>query len=426
MLASHRVRESAGQDVGASTVECGRTAASEYFEERCLPPPGPRPHQRLIHGLCLPLHVAKVLLADPEAKRRYLRVCIIQVLAIVGLGLFFMESGKEVADGVQERSARRTAKVTLEIGEDSAPSPRLAKNDEEEQEVREGVAAAQVAVEALRAGRLREATRHAEEAAKRLEKARQKAPREKRWREYTLTDLEFWAALLAAMHVTQWVIIALSRDYHDAIARDASLLTRLEPEDGPLQPRIRLDVSWLKKKVKRRWRALWLFLLGLPVLWLATMWMPHSDALFTVAMSAWGAWWYVVFTAAKSGRAWEDETAPAPWFLRGWTWLTTHLPGFRWRWPQGYGRFWERHTRSVFSPAATVEQQPWAFMGLALARAVGLVPGLKCFVRPLIPVASAHLLAAHRATASAALPAPTELASAGEPLPEPAKAANAP
>ena len=61
-----------------------------------------------------------------------------------------------------------------------------------------------------------------------------------------------------------------------------------------------------------------------------------------------------------------------------------------------------------------MERQPWAFAGLALMRAVGLVPGLKCFVRPLIPVAAAHLLEAHRA-AHPALPAPA-----------PAKVASAP
>ncbi len=485
---------------------------AEYFEQRGLPVPGVQPHEQVIHGLSLPLHLARALFADPVARARYLRVCTLQFLVILGLGLVFMQSEKvadgvdrpappapparlaappapdaDEEDGVEEeahvapvdpediaRAARREAEkretvenvasvlrafgldaqvdaepesgrisVKIEDGKGTPsrvppmpplpPAPSLptlppGPEHEEQRAVQEGMAVAKAAVEELKAGRVVEAVRHAEVAVEHVERAERMRDRmrslRKRWRAATLTDVEFWAALLAAMHVAQWVVIALSRDYHDAIARDVSLLTRLEPEDGPTPPRIRLNIPWLRTKMKRRWRALVLFLMGAPFLWLVTLPVPFGSSLFTVLMSLWGAWWYVVFTAAKSGRAWRDEAAPQPLFLRGWMWLTTNIPGFRWALPRRYGRFMAERTHVLHSPIASVEQQPWAYAGLSMLRAIGMIPGLKVFVRPFIPVASAHLLEARQATLPA-LPAPATLpVPALEPAPAPAKVAS--
>jgi hypothetical protein len=221
-------------------------------------------------------------------------------------------------------------------------------------------------------------------------------------------DLAFWAALFAALHLAQWVVIALSRDYHDVIARDASLLTGVKPEDEEIEPRVRLDVQWLRKKVRRRWRAALLFAVGVPALALLTVpFLCLSSTVFTVLSTAWGAWWLVVFTAAKSEHAWVPAAEPrAPWFLRIWTWLTTRVPGLRWGVLQRYGAFWTRRTQEVLAPVSTVERHPWAFAGLAVVRFVGSIPPLKFFCRPLIPVASAHLLAEEAAARAAAVPPP--------------------
>jgi hypothetical protein len=305
-----------------------------HFQRRELPPPR-HPVRQFFHGLCLPFHLARALLSDPAARRRYVRVGSFQAMAILALGLMCTGSADKAGD---------------------------------------------VAIE-----------------------------------------LKFWAKLLAAMQILQWIVVALSRDYHDAISRDASLLTGVPPEDEPLTPRVRLDVAWVRKKLSRRIRALLVFLAGLPALFMLTAPLPSRQDLLSVLIPAWSAYWLVVFTAAKSARAWDEEaTAGAPWFLRAWIWLTTRVPGLRWGFLQRYGRFWENRTRSVFSPAAEVERQPWAFAGLSVIRALAILPLLKCFLRPLVPVAAAHLLVAQRA---AAAPPPSELPA--PPAEPPAAAATA-
>ncbi|AEI65908.1 hypothetical protein [Corallococcus macrosporus] len=253
-----------------------------------------------------------------------------------------------------------------------------------------------------------------------------KAPREGRdfWRVngFSVWSLAFWAALFAALQLAQWVVIALSRDYHDAISRKASLLTGLEPEEEDVQPRVRLNVPWLRKKVKRRWRAFLLLMVGVPALVVVTLpFMCASHAVFTTLFALWSAWWFVVFTAAKSARAWEPTTGPArpPWFLRAWTTLTTRVPGLRWGALQRYGASWGRRTEEVFAPVASAERYPWVFAGLSVVRFLGSFPPMKFFVRPLIPVASAHLLTGDVAAAKRALAKEAEASPAAAEVPRP-------
>jgi hypothetical protein len=455
----------------------GNKGEVEYYEARGLPPPGPGAFHQLLHGLQLPIHLARALFQDADARRRYLRVCTAQLVVIAGLGLVFMKSGQEVADDVQERAEQaERAREDRDEEELEAVLEALEKAQaeggstiqavvsalEKEQPTREervhlamkraradidaalAQARADLAEAQARARRLDEArargesTSEAELARLRTEahvaeakaaaaqaevlvatarsreamkQARAQARRDKKprvhFQKFTVMDLEFWAALLAAMHLTQWVVIALSRDYHDAIARDVSLLTRLKPEDEPLEPRVRLNLPWLRTKLKRRLRGLVLFLMAMPLFWFLVSVPPFlffRGILLPALTSVWAAWWFVVFASAKSARAWEAEaTAGPPWFIRGWTWLTTHVPGFRWSIPRRYGAFLENRTRDVYSPAECVERQPWVFVGLGLARTLTLVPGVKCFIRPLIPVASAHLLEAYKAAHPAAV-----------------------
>ncbi|SEU29295.1 hypothetical protein SAMN05443572_108159 [Myxococcus fulvus] len=213
---------------------------------------------------------------------------------------------------------------------------------------------------------------------------------------FSLLSLPFWIALFAAMQLAQWVIIALSRDYHDVISRDASLLTRIEPEDEAFTPHVRLNVQWLRKKVQRRVRAMLLFAVGVPaaVFVVSPLFCTGlSGPLITAITSLWGMWWLMVFTAAKSCRAWDEvEGRRPPWFLRAWTTLTTRVPGLRWGILQRYGAMWTQRTSEVYAPVASVERHPWAYAGLSLVRFVGSFAPLKFFVRPLIPVASAHIL----------------------------------
>jgi len=534
----------------------GEPRGGEHFHLRG----GSRPPGRLrqfFHGLSLPFHLARALLADPVARRLYLRVGLLQTMAALVLALSCMTSGNEAVEGVRREksgaedeaaaeaawevaanvatrylgeSEGRAVRRTLEEGtaprEQGPPSRRraatvLAPSQEdagsarlgadasaalpllpdvgtraplEETAPREGHTGAAAsrgeddsadANEAARqgvagdradAGRPARRTRaeaRAEAQARlgqrigELEAAAQGrdggtslaetiaalaleaasaddvddeealdaqdsgtprdgdrgGPRAKgedsfwRVKGHSLWSLAFWAALFTLLQVSQWVVIALSRDYHDVIAREASLLTGVAPEDDAIIPRVRLDVPWLRRKVKRRWRALKLFVLGVPAMVvIALPFMCFSGTVMTALSMAWGAWWLVVFTAAKSEHAWAPAPSAhprPPWFLRAWTWLTTQMPGLRWGVLQRYGAMWTRRTEDVLAPIATVERHPWAFAGLALVRAIGALPPMKFFIRPLIPVASAHLLAAEvaeRASASPAAPRPQVLA----------------
>ncbi|MFP2961734.1 hypothetical protein ACLEPN_29010 [Myxococcus sp. 1LA] len=240
---------------------------------------------------------------------------------------------------------------------------------------------------------------------------------------FSVWSLAFWAALFAALQLAQWVVIALSRDYHDAISRKASLLTGVEPEEQDFEPRVRVNFPWLRKKLKRRWRAFLLLMVGVPALFMLTLpFMCASHAVFTALFTLWSAWWFVVFTAAKSARAWEPSTGPnrPPWFLRAWTTLTTRVPGLRWGALQRYGASWGRRTEEVFAPIASTERYPWVFAGLSVVRFMGSFPPMKFFVRPLIPVASAHLLADDVAAAKKALAAGEEASPPAAEVPRPA------
>ncbi|MBN8231402.1 hypothetical protein JYK02_28210 [Corallococcus macrosporus] len=203
---------------------------------------------------------------------------------------------------------------------------------------------------------------------------------------FFLGSWEFWALFFGSLSAVQWIVVALSRDYHTVISREASLATGVPPEDPEIHPSVRLNVPWMRAKLQRRWRAFLLFVSGFPALVLLCIplfWFPKS---FTLLSSLWGFWWLLVFTAAKSDRAWMAPVTRPPWFVRAWSLLPVH-GGLRWM-MTGLAR----RSEAVAAPIATVERQPWVFAGLAFTRFVGSLPPFRCFTRPFIPVASAHLI----------------------------------
>jgi hypothetical protein len=226
----------------------------------------------------------------------------------------------------------------------------------------------------------------------------------------------FWGKVVAIYGIfvgAGWCVVALSRDYHDAIGREASLRLELPPEDPPVSPRVRLNVGWVKTRIKRRLRGFLLFTLGAPPLWALSffvvlplvginyLWDVFDTSavisrLYGLLAAAWGGYWLMVFTTAKTQLAWADERdAPEPWFLRLWGGLIRRLPAaFAWL-PRGYGQAWRSMSRSVFSPASCYERAPYELGGLAALRLLGSVPGLYPFVRPLVPVAAAMLVKRH-------------------------------
>jgi hypothetical protein len=222
-----------------------------------------------------------------------------------------------------------------------------------------------------------------------------------------------WALVLSiygALSLAQAAVIALSRDYHAAIARDASLLLGVAPEDPPLAPRVRLNVAWVRRKLKQRTRTLLVFLPGVALITIAAAPFPERTLITSILTSVWAAYWWVVWTASKSARAWERAgVARLPWFLRLWHKYVAPLPLVGWA-AKSWEGLWARLSRSAFSPAEAVEGQPAEFAGLAAARALQLVPLLKLFVRPLVPVAAARLLAERPARSERLLQTPQERA----------------
>jgi hypothetical protein len=389
-----------------------------HFQRWEAPPPGHRVRQ-FFHGLALPLHLLRALWAAPVARRFYLRVGILQSLVIIGLSVA-MAPSRGKARGAEEQAGRAGLVAPLEQDEEEQERQRFklaVKRKAEEFERKLHAVAGEeqstpgerVQAVALAAKELAEAAEtegkvlQAQAEAKQQEQEKELGP-VARFLKSIGREVQFWVALFGLMQLVQWVVIALSRDYHDAISREASLLTALEPEDGPLTPRVRVDMQWLRKKLSRRLRAFLVFLSGLPVLYAFTSPFPIRNQLLAVLVPAWSAYWLVVFTTARSAYAWKNNEAGEPWFLRGWSWLTTRVPGFRWRFLQRYGLFWANRTRDIFPPAAEMEKQPWAFAGLTAVELLAMLPLVKCFLRPFIPVAAGHLLVARQQAELAASP----------------------
>jgi hypothetical protein len=367
---------------------------------------------QLAHGASLPFHLLRSLWEDRALRRRYLKVSVLQAITIVGLAVLFTGSGKEVVETVArgEWSARHRdeverelekARVELEAAEAGVERMRKLQKVAEGSGMLAGMAGADQ--EKVRAA-VERALKDAEEAEDRRRAARAAAEAEGKKveqlaRKRTVHRVVYWAALLSSLQLAQWIVIALSRDFHTALEREVSLRTGLTPEDEPLTPRVRLNLPWVRSKMRRRWRALVVLGLGAPVLWVATVFLPWDDKLFTALMSLWGAWWFVVYTAGKSALAWSDQSPREPWFLRGWNGFTSRVPVLR-----AYGSLWTKQTRELFSPAASVERRPWGLVGLAVVRALAALPLVKCFLRPFIPVAAAHLLARADPSATEGLP----------------------
>ncbi|RKH23925.1 hypothetical protein D7Y13_23865 [Corallococcus praedator] len=293
-------------------------------------------------------------------------------------------------DGVAPDEAASAAGDAAEEAAEAAKA-----SDEEE----DGEALGQQVSATVRAA-IQQAIRGAPQAPKEKGPAIQKEPQKKgfnidkpelRQGVFFLGSWEFWVLFFTSLSAVQWLVVALSRDFHTVMSREASLATGIAPEDPEIAPRVRLNIPWIKAKLRRRWRAFVLFALGFPAVALITAPVCWSDVLFTTLSTAWGFWWLVVFTAAKSDRAWVSPVSRPPWFLRGWAALARVLPFLRWgpfRWYEG---LLTRRSADVASPIASVERQPWAFSGLALSRFVGSLPPFRCFTRPFMSVAAAHL-----------------------------------
>ncbi len=233
--------------------------------------------------------------------------------------------------------------------------------------------------------------------------------------------LALLAAIYASLGIAQTCVLALSRDFHDALSRDLSLLVQVAPEDPPMRPKIRLDLPWVRRKANRRAQFFLGFLPGAALISVVGWLVPPHRILTTVLTTLWGAYWWVVMTAGRSTRAWAPpESTPRPWYLRAWFTLTERVFLFRWGLPRWWGRIWERMARRFYGPSERVEEQPFEFSGLAVSRALTLLPVVKLLLRPLFQVCAARLMVEH--AAAARLPVavtPAEVADVAAQAPDP-------
>ncbi len=211
--------------------------------------------------------------------------------------------------------------------------------------------------------------------------------------------LAVWASSLLG---AQMVVLALTRDYQDRLARDLALVARLEPEDNPARMRVRVDLRWLWRKARRRVRGVWVTAAGVvalsPLIVIASL-VGLGDLASSTVVTVVSAYWWVVFTASRSARAWqfeEDTTPPTPIRALGElaTWRFLH-------WLGPLARFVRWATKSMAAPARAIEQDFAVFAGLGVARALASIPVVRIGLRAAVIVAAAEAL---EATAPVRLP----------------------
>src|SRR5262249_22572768 len=153
----------------------------------------------------------------------------------------------------------------------------------------------------------------------------------------------------------------------------------------------------------RRWRALlaklsgfWALIPLFVVVGLLCMPFGHfTDGLpkrfATICAFVWTAYWLAVFTIGRTSLAWQNRAATHPWYIRSYDRLL-RVPGFGWWLPRWWRRVMERWTRFAYSPAAAFERVPYETGGLVVLRALASLPGMYVVLRPILCVASTHLV----------------------------------
>ncbi len=203
------------------------------------------------------------------------------------------------------------------------------------------------------------------------------------WKETLLTVLALFAAV-------EWLVIALSREHHEQITRAITERFALPPEDPQQTPRIRLDLRWLWRRVRRWGRGIKAIIGVLPVVLAFSLVLAPlgiRERASGVVLVLWSFYWGAVIACSKTAYAWRtegDASAPQP----------RYVESFR-RWPivSLWARFLGRMTKSSAPAVREVDAQLWEFLGLSLARTLLGVPVLYSFIRPSLPVAALLVLA---------------------------------
>jgi hypothetical protein len=381
-----------------------REVAEIVYTARLRPPAGAGRVARFAYGLGLPLALVRALLGDPAARRRYVRTCSLQAAIILVLGVVFLAGDMKNPD--RSSSSEPHVAVDVDSNERDDGSGTIAL-DEEDSSVKRAAKLAAAKVE--RTAKLVESMATlavAKQIAAEQEKEEERKRGAGRLASLAERGFAFWSALYGTLCLVEWIVVAVSREHHDAIGVDAARLTGALPEDAPARPRVHVNFQWLLKTLRRKLHGFLIFVTGTTVLGALTLIPVLGHGLYAAAAALWGAYWLAIFVGAKSAQSWKYEfTAPPPWFVTRWERLTESTPGFRWWLPRAIGRLLRRLTARFCSPAYRFERCPYELAGLALARVIGGLPGMYMFFRPLVPVAAAHIFGADDEQKPAPLPA---------------------
>jgi hypothetical protein len=203
------------------------------------------------------------------------------------------------------------------------------------------------------------------------------------WKEMLFTVVALFAGV-------EWLVIAFSREHHEQITRAVTERFALPPEDPLATARIRLDLRWLWRRVRRWARGLKAIVGVLPVvLALSLLLSPLGlgNRVSGALLLTWSFYWGAVIACSKTAYAWRTEGDAAAAEPR-------YVASFR-RWPivSLLARFLGRMTRTSAPAVREVDVQPWEFLGLAMARTLLGIPVLYSFIRPSLPVAALLVLA---------------------------------
>jgi hypothetical protein len=201
-----------------------------------------------------------------------------------------------------------------------------------------------------------------------------------------------FAAAVSLLSLVEWLIIALSRQYHELCAVMAAATTGAPWDELTAPPRVALDVKWLWKKMKRRVRGLVLFVSGLPLLAVSALVPILGDVLYPVLSALWGYYWVSVFALANTSTAWVYADPRGPWYVRAID-QAGAVPVVGWPF-RLYARLLRRVARDVVPACTSFERAPYEAAGLAIARAVCGIPGVYLFMRPVLGVAASHAMVA--------------------------------
>ncbi len=209
------------------------------------------------------------------------------------------------------------------------------------------------------------------------------------------------AAFIGALAITEWLVIALSRELHDQIGADVARLVGVEPDEDVVDPRVRVNLRWIATKMRRRLQGV--LVMGVTLIpfivvvgSVLVVAVPFFGDAINVGINAAAAlviyYWVAVIALGKTSWAWRQAPDRDPLPLHVLTTLGARsrvlFPFRMWAWSL------RKSMAMLVRPARLLESCGAEGAGLALARVMMGLPLVYVVARPFFPVASTVLLQA--------------------------------